>query len=243
MTIVKELNNLSKVVTGKEGKATTDAQAVKFIADNYEGGGETPYVLPTASADTLGGVKVGDNLSIDANGVLSATDTKYTAGTNITISDQNVISASGGSGNVAGYLLGWNALYSMALTEYEASPENLESALDDTDTNVISARTQMKSVLDEIAEHGDKVPVFSVTGISEIGNVVFGSVDSYKVGLSTDDTRFIEASFMIPFDETTDEAIKTLHIRLYCGAGSTNIPSSIWYITLHPLMDSSSSNL
>lgn len=36
------------------------------------GGGGGGYVLPIASADTLGGVKVGDNLSIDANGVLSA---------------------------------------------------------------------------------------------------------------------------------------------------------------------------
>lgn len=32
----------------------------------------SPYVLPTASANTLGGVKVGSNLSIDQNGVLSA---------------------------------------------------------------------------------------------------------------------------------------------------------------------------
>ena len=30
------------------------------------------YILPTASASTLGGIKVGDNLSIDQNGVLSA---------------------------------------------------------------------------------------------------------------------------------------------------------------------------
>lgn len=37
------------------------------------GGGGSPYVLPIASAETLGGVKVGDNLSIDENGVLSAT--------------------------------------------------------------------------------------------------------------------------------------------------------------------------
>lgn len=35
-----------------------------------EGGGGQ-YVLPVASADTLGGVKVGNNLSIDGNGVLS----------------------------------------------------------------------------------------------------------------------------------------------------------------------------
>ena len=36
------------------------------------GGGGLPYVLPIASAETLGGVKVGNNLTIDANGVLSA---------------------------------------------------------------------------------------------------------------------------------------------------------------------------
>lgn len=35
------------------------------------GGGGSPYVLPVASADTLGGVKVGAGLSI-ANGVLSS---------------------------------------------------------------------------------------------------------------------------------------------------------------------------
>jgi hypothetical protein len=39
------------------------------------------YVLPTAASDTLGGIKVGTNLSIDSNGVLSATDTVTTATT------------------------------------------------------------------------------------------------------------------------------------------------------------------
>ena len=40
---------------------------------------DTIYTLPTASASTLGGVKVGSGLAI-SNGVLSATDTKNTAG-------------------------------------------------------------------------------------------------------------------------------------------------------------------
>ena len=43
-----------------------------------------------ASANTGGVVKVGSNLSIDANGVLSATDTTYSAGTNITISNDTI---------------------------------------------------------------------------------------------------------------------------------------------------------
>ena len=42
--------------------------------------GANNYSLPTASASTLGGVKVGTNLSI-SNGVLSATDTTYSAAT------------------------------------------------------------------------------------------------------------------------------------------------------------------
>lgn len=39
------------------------------------------YMLPTAASNVLGGVKVGTNLSIDGNGVLSATDTTYSDAT------------------------------------------------------------------------------------------------------------------------------------------------------------------
>ena len=35
------------------------------------GGGGSDYTLPTASASQLGGIKVGNGLAIDANGVLS----------------------------------------------------------------------------------------------------------------------------------------------------------------------------
>lgn len=35
------------------------------------------YTLPVATADTLGGIKIGNNLSIDKTGVVSSTDTKY----------------------------------------------------------------------------------------------------------------------------------------------------------------------
>lgn len=39
------------------------------------------YTLPTASSSTLGGIKVGTNLSIDSSGNLSAKDTTYSAAT------------------------------------------------------------------------------------------------------------------------------------------------------------------
>lgn len=50
------------------------------------------YSLPTASTSILGGVKVGTNLSIDGNGVLSATDTKALA----SMTDVAISSASDG---------------------------------------------------------------------------------------------------------------------------------------------------
>ena len=43
-----------------------------MIVSKYKNGnGGGGYVLPTASASTLGGIKVGNGLSIDSNGVLS----------------------------------------------------------------------------------------------------------------------------------------------------------------------------
>ena len=62
------------------------------------------YSLPTASANDLGGIKVGTNLSIDGNGVLSATDTTYSAGTGLslsgtTFSNDGVLSVTEGSAN------------------------------------------------------------------------------------------------------------------------------------------------
>ena len=74
------------------------------------GGGGGGYVLPVASANTLGGVKVGTGLAIDANGVLAATGGGYVLpvasaselggvkiGTGLSIDANGVLSATGGS--------------------------------------------------------------------------------------------------------------------------------------------------
>ena len=51
---------------------TEDTGALRVVNFKRAAGGGG-YVLPVASASTLGGVKVGNNLSINASGVLSAT--------------------------------------------------------------------------------------------------------------------------------------------------------------------------
>ena len=83
-------------LNGVEGSATADQTAAEIRtlvesasdsnvftdADHTKLNGITAsannYSLPTATADTLGGIKVGTNLSIDGNGVLSSTDTNTT---------------------------------------------------------------------------------------------------------------------------------------------------------------------
>lgn len=81
-----------------------------YMMGKKVGGGGGGYTLPPATSNTLGGIKVGTNLSIDNSGVLSATDTTYTAGTNITISNENVISATGGGTPVEPTIISVDAL-------------------------------------------------------------------------------------------------------------------------------------
>ena len=62
-------------VGGKEGQLywnTVTKKLMKFNGAEWTEVGDS-YELPVASADTLGGVKVGDHLSIDGAGVLSTT--------------------------------------------------------------------------------------------------------------------------------------------------------------------------
>ena len=79
----------SDEITPEQGKIYVDIPTNQ----SYRWSGSTyivissPYVLPTASANTLGGVKVGDGLSIDNNGVLSAEGQEVEIGTTSPVND------------------------------------------------------------------------------------------------------------------------------------------------------------
>ena len=91
------------------------------LGDGYTPGGRLlnfassgSYVLPTASTSTLGGIKVGTNLTIDNDGVLSATSSSsyvlptaststlggIKVGSNLTITPDGVLSATSSSSYV-----------------------------------------------------------------------------------------------------------------------------------------------
>lgn len=74
-----DIANLEKVVEPLPGRITANEQSITQLAakdrDLQQQINDLPdqgYTLPVASSTRLGGVKVGTNLSIDANGVLSA---------------------------------------------------------------------------------------------------------------------------------------------------------------------------
>ena len=76
-----------EVTDGENGSGAGDMLQSDYDPNQtvYNAGGIPDYVasqaytLPTAASNVLGGVKVGTNLSIDASGVLSATDTNTDA--------------------------------------------------------------------------------------------------------------------------------------------------------------------
>ena len=117
--------------TGVEALHSTDALRISGTTLSlYKGDGtfesvvtqDTIYTLPKASTTVLGGIKVGTNLSIDANGVLSANDT------NVSFSE-----ISNKPTNLSGY--GITDAYTK--TEVDTMVGDIASALDTINGQVI----------------------------------------------------------------------------------------------------------
>lgn len=155
IVLTKEDFGLENVITelpyaGEEQDGIITAEMYQAIL-NSDGG---EYVIPIATVDSLGAIKVGDLLTIDETGRLSAvkqSDTNftealkekleslniYTAGANISISESGVISATGG---------GEGGGVSQEYVDQKAT-ETYQSAKDYTDS---------------------KIPVFSFEKIGEV---------------------------------------------------------------------------
>ena len=77
-----DIEGLDSRMATAEGDIDTLEAAAEDLDERVTELEQTPgYELPAASSQTLGGVKVGSNLSIDQDGVLSATDTTYSPAT------------------------------------------------------------------------------------------------------------------------------------------------------------------
>ncbi len=111
---------LSDIQAGASALTVTFSDGTQTSIPISGGGGGTSYTLPIASASTLGGVKIGNGLAIDASGVLTA-NTGGTGGTpyvlpvattstlggvvigsGLAIDTNGVLSATGGGGGTGG---------------------------------------------------------------------------------------------------------------------------------------------
>ncbi|NDD85459.1 hypothetical protein EBZ38_14450, partial [bacterium] len=130
----------------------------------------TPYTLPTANAATLGGIKVGNNLSIDGNGVLSATSSGLTGAD---------IFLDGGVNNRA---YGWTGATSLLGRVGTAGAYSLNSLAED-----VILRSQGRILL----QSGTNVPGVTIETTTNnviirnslgIGITTFGAGDILDVG-------------------------------------------------------------
>lgn len=88
-TTYSDMTGATSSAAGVHGLVPAPAAGddTKFLSGDGTWKTVSVYALPIASATDLGGIKVGSNLSINSTtGVLSATDTTYTAGTGLTLS-------------------------------------------------------------------------------------------------------------------------------------------------------------
>ena len=153
----------------------TDGTKLDGIAANANN-----YSLPVASASTLGGIKVGTNLSIDANGVLSSTDTNTVTSVGITgdLTSGNITLAGSGA------------------TTITKSGGTITITSTDTDTTYSNATTERaglmsttdKTKLDGIAASANNYSL-PVASASTLGGIKIGtnlSIDTNGVVSSTD---------------------------------------------------------
>jgi len=138
--------------------STTHYDKLQNIADNANN-----YSLPTSASDTLGGIKVGTNLSIDGSGVLSSTDTTYN---NATTSAAGLMSTS----------------------DFDKL-EAIEDLADVTDaTNVLAAGAVMTSGNQNIA--GTKTFSSLITGSID-GNAATATKAQVTLNNATDESNVI----------------------------------------------------
>jgi len=151
------------------GTDTVIRTRVAFISvlPTKKGDGDEPSDHPI---EPTGGYIAGENITINGR-TISAKDTTYTAGTGISISDENVISATGGGG--AAYTAGANI---------SISDENVISATDTTysaGTNVSISAGNVISATDTTYTAGSGI---SISAQNEISSTLHGVPSGGSLG-------------------------------------------------------------
>lgn len=150
------------------------------------------YTLPTAASNVLGGVKVGTNLSIDASGVLSATDTNTDALHDLT--DVNISLPSDGqallydsannkwvNGDVAGSasdITYDNTGSGLTATDVQEAIDEIDSNLDTLDGKVYKTDDSTETTI----ASDDLLPIYDTSAMASkkitVADVISGTVSN-----------------------------------------------------------------
>jgi len=167
------------------------------------------YTLPTASSSTLGGVKVGTNLSIDSStGVLSATDTVTTvtvtgegnAITNITDSNGALTATRGSTFSLSNHTHD-NVYAPLDSPTFTGTPTAPTATVGTNDTQIattafvntavsslVGSAPETLDTLNELAAALGNDPNFATTIASDIGSKLDSNSANYVKGLSISGT-------------------------------------------------------
>ena len=180
---------VAETVTVPNATVTTTAAGLMSAADKSKldniASGANKYELPTAATGTLGGIKVGTNLSINSAGVLSATDTTYGNATTaaaglMSASDKSKLDSIASEANK--YVLPTAATGTLGGIKVGTNLSiNASGVLSATDTTYGNATTSAaglmsaadKSKLDNIASGANKYELKPAT-TSALGGIIVG---------------------------------------------------------------------
>jgi hypothetical protein len=173
------------------------------------------YTLPNASNSVLGGIKVGSNLSIDANGVLSSTDTNtWNANTK----------------DVAGYV---SAPGAVANKVWKTDGSGNPAWRDDADTivtslawtSITSRPTALSQFTNDLGNYGSWITssgtaaaVSQTVAANVEGNLVYGNMadnDQFRIRIGgASNAGWVELA-------TADDGTEPIYVRQYTGVFTT----------------------
>ena len=179
------------------GTATTSANGLMSSSDKTKLNGiatnANNYSLPTASSSTLGGVKVGTNLSI-SNGVLSATDTTYGTAT----TSANGLMSSTDKIKLNTITTGANKItVDSSLSSSSTNPVQnkvintaLSGKADSSHTHDYNSAPSISCYLsDNPIEYGTSITTKSITRLGVFDNIKIPYKNSTREGYKTEDFK------------------------------------------------------